>query len=211
MTLPNLIVGTVGGGTRSAVAARLPRHHGRRRVTGQARAFAEVAAAVALAGELSITGALAAGHFTRAHQRLARGVDGRRRVTQMNRWVVYQRERFPLAGSCAARGGVQRVGGVLLVAARAATWRLPSARALVVAFVTSLLFFLQLRIADEFKDFAEDARFRPYRPVPRGLVTLRELAWVGVAGGSRAARRWRCGSTPSLVVAARCRRGCISR
>ncbi len=50
--------------------------------------------------------------------------------------------------------------------------------------MTSLLFFLQLRIADEFKDFEEDTRFRPYRPVPRGLVTLRELAWVGVAGGA---------------------------
>jgi 4-hydroxybenzoate polyprenyltransferase len=47
--------------------------------------------------------------------------------------------------------------------------------------VTCLLFFLQLRIADEFKDFEEDARYRPYRPVPRGLVTLRELAWLGVA------------------------------
>jgi len=40
---------------------------------GHARALAEVAAALALAGELSITGALSAGHFTRAHQRLARG------------------------------------------------------------------------------------------------------------------------------------------
>ena len=34
---------------------------------------AEVAAAVALAGELSITGALAAGHFVEAHRQLARG------------------------------------------------------------------------------------------------------------------------------------------
>jgi 4-hydroxybenzoate polyprenyltransferase len=59
----------------------------------------------------------------------------------------------------------------------------PSPAALFVAFTTSLLFFLQLRIADEFKDFDEDARFRPYRPVPRGLVTLRELACVGVAAG----------------------------
>src|SRR2546430_12635765 len=48
------------------------------------------------------------------------------------------------------------------------------------AFVTAFLFFLQLRIADEFKDFEEDSRYRPYRPVPRGLVGLRELAWVGV-------------------------------
>src|SRR4029079_2865895 len=57
----------------------------------------------------------------------------------------------------------------------------PATSSLVVAFVASLLFFLQLRIADEFKDFDEDSRYRPYRAVPRGLVKLRELAWVGVA------------------------------
>jgi hydroxymethylglutaryl-CoA reductase (NADPH) len=39
---------------------------------GKARAFAEVCAALVLAGELSIIGALASGEFTRAHQRLAR-------------------------------------------------------------------------------------------------------------------------------------------
>ncbi len=44
------------------------------------------------------------------------------------------------------------------------------------------MFFLQLRIADEFKDFEEDSRFRPYRPVPRGLVKLRELGWLFVLG-----------------------------
>ena len=72
VTLPNLIVGTVGGGTR------LPTQRACLEIMGlagegHARAFAEVAAAVALAGELSITGALAAGHFTAAHQKLARG------------------------------------------------------------------------------------------------------------------------------------------
>jgi hydroxymethylglutaryl-CoA reductase (NADPH) len=74
VTLPNLIVGTVGGGTR------LPSQQACLDImgltgSGRARAFAEVAAAVALAGELSITGAIAAGEFTRAHQRLARGTD----------------------------------------------------------------------------------------------------------------------------------------
>ena len=72
VTLPSLIVGTVGGGTG------LPSQKACLDVLGlsgpgQARAFAEVAAALALAGELSIIGALAAGHFTEAHQRLARG------------------------------------------------------------------------------------------------------------------------------------------
>lgn len=72
VTLPNLIVGTVGGGTG------LPTQRACLDIMGlagpgHARAFAEVTAALALAGELSITGALAAGHFTRAHRRLARG------------------------------------------------------------------------------------------------------------------------------------------
>lgn len=73
VTLPNLIVGTVGGGTG------LPSQNACLDIlglagTGHARALAEVCAALALAGELSIIGALAAGHFTRAHQNLARGV-----------------------------------------------------------------------------------------------------------------------------------------
>lgn len=59
----------------------------------------------------------------------------------------------------------------------------PRPASLVVAFVTSFVFFLQLRLADEFKDFEEDSRYRPYRPVPRGLVTLRELGAVFVLGG----------------------------
>ncbi len=58
----------------------------------------------------------------------------------------------------------------------------PSLQAFVVAFVTCLLFFLQLRIADEFKDAEEDAKFRPYRPVPRGLIQLRELGVLFALG-----------------------------
>ncbi len=61
---------------------------------------------------------------------------------------------------------------------------LPSVGVWFTAFATAFLLFLQLRIADEFKDFDEDARYRPYRPVPRGLVRLRELAMLGVAGGA---------------------------
>jgi hydroxymethylglutaryl-CoA reductase (NADPH) len=72
VTLPNLIVGTVGGGTS------LPSQRACLDIlglagAGKARALAEVCAAVALAGELSIIGALAAGDFASAHHRLARG------------------------------------------------------------------------------------------------------------------------------------------
>lgn len=62
------------------------------------------------------------------------------------------------------------------------TW--PAWPSLAVAFVTCLLFFLGLRIADEFKDFEEDLQFRPYRPVPRGLVKLRELGWIGAGAAA---------------------------
>lgn len=72
VTLPNLIVGTVGGGTG------LPTQHACLNIlglsgTGHARAFAEVCACLALAGELSIKGAICAHEFTQAHKRLARG------------------------------------------------------------------------------------------------------------------------------------------
>ena len=72
VTLPNIIVGTVGGG------AALPSQNACLDILklsgqGNAAAFAEVCAALVLAGELSISAALASDHFTRAHQTLARG------------------------------------------------------------------------------------------------------------------------------------------
>jgi len=101
----------------------------------------------------------------------------------MNRWVVYQRERFPLAahGLLVGAFSASAVGYSSLIRNSAA---LPSAASFIVAFVTSLLAFLQLRIADEFKDFDDDSRYRPYRPVPRRLVSLRELAQVGVGAAA---------------------------
>ena len=71
VTLPNLIIGTVGGGTG------LPSQNACLEImglagTGKASAFAEVAAGLCLAGELSISAAVCAGQFTQAHKKLAR-------------------------------------------------------------------------------------------------------------------------------------------
>ena len=71
VTLPNLMVATVGGGTG------LPTQYACLKITdmagkNKARGFAEVAAALCLAGELSIMGALCAGDFSKAHKCLAR-------------------------------------------------------------------------------------------------------------------------------------------
>ncbi len=78
VTLPNLILGTVGGGTglpSQSACLDILRLSG----PGNAAALAEVCAASVLAGELSISAALAAGHFTRAHRTLARGVPEERK------------------------------------------------------------------------------------------------------------------------------------
>ena len=72
VTLPNLLVGTVGGGTAlpsQKACLSLMGLAG----TGHTRPFGELCAALCLAGELSIIGALCAGEFVRAHQKLARG------------------------------------------------------------------------------------------------------------------------------------------
>ena len=71
VTLPNVIVGTVGGGTglpSAKACLDILGLHGE----GNAAAFAEVVAAIVLAGELSIIGAFCSGDFAAAHQSLSR-------------------------------------------------------------------------------------------------------------------------------------------
>jgi 4-hydroxybenzoate polyprenyltransferase len=100
--------------------------------------------------------------------------------TTLGRWWVYQRERFPVAGHGLLIGAFSVSAVCFSMMLRGAiAW--PDPRTVVVAWATAFLFFLQLRIADEFKDFEEDARYRPYRAVPRGLVSLRELGGAGAA------------------------------
>lgn len=106
----------------------------------------------------------------------------------VRRLWIYQRERFPLFGhgplilcfslsamafSALLHGDVQGMLG------DSRAWLAATA-----AFVSCLVFFLQLRVADEFKDHDEDRTFRPYRPVPRGLVSLRLLGVVFLCGAA---------------------------
>ncbi len=72
VSMPNLVVGTVGGGSG------LPSQRACLNILGlegtnAARALAELTASVCLAGEVSIIGAMCSGDFADAHARLARG------------------------------------------------------------------------------------------------------------------------------------------
>lgn len=96
------------------------------------------------------------------------------------RWWVYQRERFPLARHSLLTAAV--VFGVTAVSLPpGSVWDAGVGCRAVAAFGVVLLLFLQLRIADEFKDAEDDRRCRPQRPVPRGLVSLPELRRIGLA------------------------------
>jgi len=98
------------------------------------------------------------------------------------RWWIYQRERFPLASHAPVIAAFSfcMVSYSSLVRS---SLRMPDGRELLVAGITAFCFFLQMRIADEYKDQTTDTLYRPYRPVPRGLITLRELGAVAIIAG----------------------------
>jgi len=73
VTLPNIMVGTVGGGT-SLPSAKACLNILGLAGAGKSTALAEVSAALVLAGELSIIGALCSGDFAAAHHSLSRGM-----------------------------------------------------------------------------------------------------------------------------------------
>lgn len=96
------------------------------------------------------------------------------------RWWTYQKERFPLLANGLLIAAFSSCA--LLYSSFLSNGPLPGPAMFLVAFTTCFIFFLQLRIADEFKDAEEDAQYRPSRPVPSGLIKLRELGWIFVAG-----------------------------
>ena len=98
-----------------------------------------------------------------------------------NRWWVYQEERFPIL----AHGPMVIVFclSIMLFSSLQADG-FPGIARIAGAVVSTIILFFQLRVADEFKDFADDSKYRPHRAVPRGLISLQELArvaWVGAA------------------------------
>lgn len=102
-----------------------------------------------------------------------------RRRSLWSRLWEYQKERFPVAQH-----------GLLIVTftfsaisysrvCRGEDGFIPLHLFIIGAY-TSISLFLLLRIFDEFKDAEDDARYRPYRPVPRGLVKLQELRSIAI-------------------------------
>lgn len=99
-----------------------------------------------------------------------------------NRWWIYQKERFPLF----AHGPLVIIFclAVMLFSSLQQGGALPDFTRIAGAVISTLILFFQLRVADEFKDFSIDSKYRPHRAVPRGLVSLGELAKLAFAGAA---------------------------
>jgi 4-hydroxybenzoate polyprenyltransferase len=100
-----------------------------------------------------------------------------------NRWWTYQKERFPIL----AHGPLVFVFCVSVISF-SALQQDPQGFLEIGRFagaaISTLILFFQLRVADEFKDFEIDSRYRPQRAVPRGLVSLHELALLAYLGAA---------------------------
>jgi len=101
------------------------------------------------------------------------------------RLARYQAERFPLAGFIPLIGLFTFASASFSRLARGGSGDVAPA-VLAVGIFTSLVCFFLLRVLDEHKDADDDRRYRPELPVPRGLVTLRELRTVGTWLGALA-------------------------
>lgn len=90
---------------------------------------------------------------------------------------IYQAERFPLARTAVLLAAFSAAS--INVSAFLGGRALPGIATYVLAFAVLFIFFFQLRACDEVKDAEDDLRYRPERPIPRGLVSQRLI--VGIA------------------------------
>ncbi|MCL2875595.1 MAG: manganese transporter permease [Betaproteobacteria bacterium] len=87
----------------------------------------------------------------------------------LSNWRIFQRERFPL------HNHLLLILALLLahvaLAGFSATW----AWSWVTLFFVLLSFFFRMRLFDEIKDYAVDCEKNPSRPLPRGVLGVRDL------------------------------------
>lgn len=94
---------------------------------------------------------------------------------------IYQAERFPLAKTVPLLAVFSAAS--INVSAVLAGRQPPAISGYVVGLILGLVIFFQMRVLDEVKDREVDAKYRPERPIPRGLVSLRLIVGLAAAAG----------------------------
>lgn len=95
------------------------------------------------------------------------------------RLYIYQKERFPVLGHGLLVASFSFSAIAYSRICRGAEGFVNWKTYLVGIFITITLFML-VRIFDEFKDAEDDAHYRKHLPVPRGLISFRELKVMAV-------------------------------
>ncbi|HRO74714.1 MAG TPA: UbiA family prenyltransferase [Crocinitomicaceae bacterium] len=95
------------------------------------------------------------------------------------RFLTYQKERYPFIAYFFLIGSFSFSAIAYSRICRGLTEFVSLDKFLICIFNTITLFFL-LRILDEFKDKEDDRQYRKYLPVPRGLISLNELKYIGI-------------------------------
>ncbi|MBB3994812.1 4-hydroxybenzoate polyprenyltransferase [Sulfitobacter undariae] len=98
-------------------------------------------------------------------------------MTLLQRLWIYQAERFPLAKTVPLLACFSAAS--ITLSAVLSGRPLPALSAYLVGFFLVFILFFQMRVADEVKDGEDDAKYRPERAIPRGLVTLRLIVSLG--------------------------------
>ncbi len=89
---------------------------------------------------------------------------------------LYQAERFPLGKTALLLAAFS--ASSIAVSAHLGGRTLPHWGTFVAAWLVAIVFFFQLRACDEYKDLEDDRLYRPERPIPSGLVSLRLILWL---------------------------------
>ncbi len=84
-------------------------------------------------------------------------------------WRIFQRERFPL------HTHLPLILALLFAHVALTGFSAAKSGALVALFFVLLSFFFRMRLFDEIKDYATDCEKNPSRPLPRGVLKVRDL------------------------------------
>jgi len=98
-------------------------------------------------------------------------------MAQFTRWITYSRERFPLVTYILLSGCISWSAAALFHISPFST---PIQSTICMAGI--LIFFFELRLMDEWKDFEKDKLAHPSRPLPRGLIQPQETSRLIQAG-----------------------------
>jgi len=96
----------------------------------------------------------------------------------VSRIWTYQAERFPLKKTVPLLAVFSAAS--ILASATLSGRDVPSIGAFVAGFIVAMVLFFQMRVCDEVKDYEDDLAFRPDRPIPRGLVSLKGVVRFGL-------------------------------